>query len=85
MKATKADFDATMALHPHRRGRTRDHAHANRALCAAGGGVIVRESRSSDQSADVRFIARNGLKSDMAPCPKTFTQTDSCTAAKQDR
>ncbi len=39
MKATKADFDATFALHPECCGRTRHHAHAVRALRARSGGV----------------------------------------------
>jgi hypothetical protein len=38
IKATKADFDATMALHP-TAAETRDHAQAECATCAPSGGV----------------------------------------------
>ena len=39
MKATKADFEATTALHPTRRRGAGDDAHPNRAPRAAGSGV----------------------------------------------
>jgi hypothetical protein len=39
MKATKADFDATFALHPSVAEKTGDHADADGALCKGSGGV----------------------------------------------
>jgi hypothetical protein len=64
MKATKADFDATIALHPTAGGRTGDDAHGDGKACAGGGGRVA-ESRLAENRAI--SLCRYGLRSDSAP------------------